>query len=174
MYMRKLFRQRFEPEAADFLKENRRKELPLYWLPTLLLCWFFGILTMLPAGLLFLAINTWSPLKVPLWVLFLPGLFGATLWNERGNDIDERMALWRAFLNTVCCLVVAYAIQNFLSTNISDRVLRTGIAAKQVSTPPFWACVVMTWTFLTYGEARWTQGKEEYEKSQRHQSDVGL
>lgn len=112
MYMRNLFRQRL-PEVAAFLKENRRKELPLYWLPTLLLCAFFGILTMLPASLLFLAINTWSPLKVPLWVLFLPGLFGATLWTERENDIDETMALWRAFMNTVACVVVAYAVQTF-------------------------------------------------------------
>ena len=161
--MRIVFGQRFETDAANrFLEEHRRKEPLFYWLSTLFMVVFLAIVAMIPAALLFAAINSWSPIKVPLWFLFLPGLFGITLWTERQNDLDQRMALWRALVNILACVLVAYVLQVFLSTNISDRVLRSGVAARQASTPPFWACVLVTWTFVTYAEVRWGQAKEEH------------
>lgn len=116
---------------------------------------------MIPAGLLFMAVNSWSPIKIPLWILFLPGLFTLTLWLERQNDIDQRSAMWRAIFNTLAYLVIAYVVRYFLSTDISDRVLRDGTAATRFCVVPFWASLIVTWIFLTHAEFRWDKATNE-------------
>ncbi|MFY9620560.1 MAG: hypothetical protein WAM70_01700 [Pyrinomonadaceae bacterium] len=149
-------------EAGNrFLDESRRKESIAGWMSEFLLSVLLAVFSLVPAGLLFFAINSWAPVKIPLWVLFLPGLFGMTLWLERQNDIDHRTASWRAIANVIACLVIAYGVRSFLSTDISDSVLRSGIAARRSNVVPFWATLLTTWTFFTYAEFRWAKAKEE-------------
>src|SRR6266700_1943360 len=103
------------PEIEEFEKRYGRKEPLLHWISALLLCVFMDVFSLVPAALLFLAINTWSPLKVPLWLLLLPCLFGMTLWMQFQNDIDTRRATWSAILNTLTYPVIAYLVRYFLS-----------------------------------------------------------
>jgi hypothetical protein len=160
--VKSLFRTELSTEAGKrFLEESRRKESILGWMSEFLLCVLLAIFSMVPAGLLFAGINSWSPVKIPLWVLFLPGLFGMTLWLERDNDVDHRTATWRAVLNTIACLAIAYGVRSFLSTDISDSVLKSGSAARRSSVVPFWASLLLTWTFLSYAEFRWAKAKGE-------------
>jgi hypothetical protein len=91
----------------------------------------------------------------------LPSFFAMTLWLEFENDIDHRTATWRAIFNTLCYLLVAYVVRSFLSTDISDRVLRNGVTARHSCVVPFWATLLVTWIFLTYSEFRWNQVKAE-------------
>src|SRR5437879_2164659 len=86
-----------DPELREFLRHHRHKEPVLRWMLVLGGCALTVFFSMVPAALLFVAINTWSPLKVPLWLLLLPCMFAMTLWLEFENDIDRRRATWRRF-----------------------------------------------------------------------------
>lgn len=160
--MKSLFKTHMRTEAGSrFLAEARREEPILGWMSELVLCVLLAIFSMIPAGLLFVAINSWSPIKIPVWILFLPGLFALTLWVELQNDLDRKTAVWRAIFNTLAYLVVAYVVRLFLSTDISDHVLRDGTVVRRSVIIPFWASVIVTWIFLTYAEFRWSKAVRE-------------
>ncbi len=159
--MKSLFRTEFSTDAVSrFLEKNRRKETILGWIPQFAAPVLYAFFAVVPAGLLFAAINSWFSIKVPLWILLLPCLFVMTLWLEFGNDMDHRTATWRAIFNTLAHLAIAFTMRYFLSTDISDRVLRDGSVAKHSCIVPFWASLLLTWIFMTYAELRWEQANQ--------------
>lgn len=149
-----LFWKPLSPEMREFVKRHRRKEPYLRWLAMLFGCALMALASMIPAALLFAGINTWSPVKVPLWVLLLPSVFGFTLWVQRSMDVDTRRATLRAIINTIATVLVALLVQYFQDHAFSDRILADGSAANRIGSTPFWATLIVVWVFVTCLEMR--------------------
>jgi len=142
------------PEMRELYEKHRRKEPYLGWIAALIVCAMMALVSMIPAALLFAGINSWSPMKVPLWILLLPSLFSLTLWVQRSMDMDTRRATLRAIIDTIATVVVALLVQYFLNHAFSDQVLVNGTAAKHVGSTPLWATLVVVWIFVTCSEMR--------------------
>lgn len=149
-----LFWKPSSPAVREFLEKNRRKEPYLGWIAMLFASALMALASMVFAALLFAGINSWSPMKVPLWILLLPPLFATTLWVQGSMDLDTRSATLRAIINTIATILVALFVQYFLNHAFSDRILADGSAARRLGSTPFWATLVVTWVFVTCSELR--------------------
>jgi len=149
-----LFWKPISPELREFLERHGRTEPFLGWLGALFACALMALLSMIPAALLFAGINTWSPTKVPLWLLLLPSLFGFTLLIQRSLDMDTRRATLKAIVNTIATVLVALFVRYFLNHAFSDRILADGSAQTHIGSTPFWATLVVVWVFVTCSEMR--------------------
>jgi hypothetical protein len=149
-----LFWKPLEPEVQEFVKRHRRKEPYLGWITALTTGAMMAFVSMIPAVLLFAGINSWSPMKVPLWILLLPSLFGFTLWLQRSMDMETRRATLRAIIDTIATVCIALFVQYFLNHAFSDRILADGSSPHHVGNAPFWATLLVVWIFFICSEMR--------------------
>ena len=111
-----LFWKPSSPAARQFLERNQRKEPYLGWMAVLFASALMALASMILAALLFAGINSWSPMKVPLWILLLPSLFAFTLWVQGSMDVDTRRATLRTIINTIGTVLVTFFVQYFLNS----------------------------------------------------------